>query len=353
MSEQESEATQNMDESQVQDFDFDALADDVLGLEPEAATQENEEATEELTDDDPIVDEDADEVGEVEEDDTEEEVEDEDESTDATQDNDTEEAEDYEIDMDFAVPVKIDGEDSTVTMEELVANYQTKQSQSKKGDELAEQAKQLEDSRSKATLFADINVRLLQNEDEKDLRILQGLKDKVDLAYDEDDFDAGKLNRQLEKAKEEYSGRKSKRDSLLSTMGQEFQEQRDKDFAGQVEHFNSNIKTHIPDWSEGVAASNREFALSLGLNAQLVDSITDPVVVSIIDGYRRLKATSSKGAVKRQKAPVKRAPTKKPITAKNKKTNKIDQSRQRVAKGKGTSQDEHLLFNDAIDNLFE
>mgnify|MGYP004000575891 FL=1 len=37
MSEQKSEATQ-VDESQVQDFDFDALADDVLGLDTEAAT---------------------------------------------------------------------------------------------------------------------------------------------------------------------------------------------------------------------------------------------------------------------------------------------------------------------------
>ena len=40
MSEQESGATQT-DESQVSDFDFDAMADEVLGLEPEEATQDN------------------------------------------------------------------------------------------------------------------------------------------------------------------------------------------------------------------------------------------------------------------------------------------------------------------------
>ena len=60
MSEQKSEATQ-VDESQVQDFDFDALADDVLGLDTEAATQESEEATEKLEGEDPHTDEDADE----------------------------------------------------------------------------------------------------------------------------------------------------------------------------------------------------------------------------------------------------------------------------------------------------
>ena len=130
MSEPQYEATQT-DESGGTDFDFDALADEVLGLEPEEATQESDEATEELEGEDPHTDEDADEVDEAEEDATEEGEEDEDESEDATQEESALEAGD-EIDMDFRVPVKIDGEKSEVSMEDLVASYQTKQSQSKK-----------------------------------------------------------------------------------------------------------------------------------------------------------------------------------------------------------------------------
>ena len=51
MSETNNEATQS-DESNVTDFDFDALADEVLGIEPETATQESNETTEELESDD-------------------------------------------------------------------------------------------------------------------------------------------------------------------------------------------------------------------------------------------------------------------------------------------------------------
>ena len=351
MSEQKSEATQT-DESQVSDFDFDALADDVLGLEPETATQDGEEDTEELVDDDPIVEEDAEEVGEVEEGEEEEEVEDEDESEDATQEEDTDELDDSEIDMDFSVPVKIDGENSTVTMEELITNYQTKQHQSKKGDELAKQTKELADAKEESMMYANINAQLLGNEDEKDLNILKGLQEKVDKAYDEDDYDAGKLNRQLDKAKEEYSKRKGNRDSIMQTMGNKMQGQQVKAFNQQVESFKTEIPNLVPDWSEEVALKNREFALSLGLGEQLVDSIVDPTVVAVIDGYRRLKESTSKGAIKRKKVAVKRVPTKKPVSKTTKKENRVDQSRQRVSKGKGTENDSKVLFDNVIDNMF-
>ena len=80
--------------------------------------------------------------------------------------------------MDFRVPVKIDGELSEVTMEELVANYQTKQSQSKKGDELAEQAKVLDSTREQAEIYARVNAELLQREDAKDVSVLKHLQDQ-------------------------------------------------------------------------------------------------------------------------------------------------------------------------------
>ena len=87
MSETNNEATQT-DESDVTDFDFDALADEVLGLEPDNATQEGDETTEELEGEDPHTDEDADEVDEAEEDNTSEEEEEEDEEDDDTDSKD-------------------------------------------------------------------------------------------------------------------------------------------------------------------------------------------------------------------------------------------------------------------------
>ena len=347
MSETNNEAT-HTDESDVTDFDFDALADEVLGLEPDEATQEGDEATEELEGEDPLTDEDADEVDEAEDEVTEETEEGEDESEDATQE--TSEAEDEgEIDMDFRVPVKIDGEESEVSMEELVANYQTKQSQSKKGDELAEQAKELQATREQAEIYARVNAELLQREDAKDISVLKHLQSQVDKAFEEDDYQASKLNNKLGKAKEEYTSRKASRDNLMQgmvgTMNQQYQEQ----FTKQVEHFNKVVKDLIPDWSEGVAKSNREFALSIGLDERMVDTMTDPAMVKAIDGYRRLSENSDKGIAKRKKTPVKRVPTKKPSSAKTKKSNRVEDARSRVKKGKATSRDEELLFDNVID----
>jgi len=296
MSETNNEATRT-DESSVNDFDFDALADEVLGLEPDEATQEDDEATEELEGEDHNTDEDADEVDDAEDDEAEEEEEDEDESEDATQKDSNLETGD-EIDMEFKVPVKIDGKESEVSMEDLVASYQTKQSQSKKGDEIAEQAKSLVQAKEEAVMFANINAELLKGEDAKDQKILAGLTEKVDAAYDDDDPDANKMNRQLEKAKSEYQNRKANRDSVVQTMGKKIYEQQANQFGQQVEAFNSEIKNHVSDWSEEVALKNRDFALGLGLNEQFVDTITDPVVVKVIDEYRRLKEVSEKGQVK-------------------------------------------------------
>lgn len=350
MSETNNEATQS-DESNVTDFDFDALADEVLGLEPEEATQESDEATEELEGDDPHTEEDADEVDEAEDDNTSDEEEEEDEFEDATQESESDEL-DGEIDMDFRVPVKVDGEESEVTMEELVANYQTKQSQSKKGDELAKQAKELEETREQAEIYAQVNAELLQREDAKDLNVLKHLQEQVDKAFEEDDYGASKLNNKLTKAKEEYASRKESRDNLMNGMVEQMNQQHEEQFGKQVEHFNKVVPDLIPDWSEDVALANRKFALDFGLDERLVDTMVDPMMVKAIDSLRRLSENSSKGTAKRKKTPVKRVPTKKPVAAKTKKSNRVEEARKRVSKGRGTEKDKKALFDNIIDDVF-
>ena len=351
MSEPQYEATQT-DESGGTDFDFDALADEVLGLEPELATQESDEATEELEGVDPNTDEDADEVDEAEDDNVDEEEDEEDESKDATQESESDEL-DSEIDMDFKVPVKIDGEESEVSMEELVANYQTKQSQSKKGDELAEQSKVLEQTREQAEIYARVNAELLQREDAKDQSVLKHLQTQVDKAFEEDDYQASKLNNKLGKAKEEYSTRKASRDNLLQGMSQQLGQQQQEQFGKQVEHFNQVVPDLIPDWSEDVAMANRNFALSIGLDERIVDTMTDPMMVKAIDNFRRLSENSDKGTAKRKQTPVKRVPTKKPVAAKTKKSNRVDAARKNINKGRATDQDSKVLFDNVIDGIFE
>jgi hypothetical protein len=113
------------------------------------------------------------------------------------------------------------------------------------------------------------------------------------------------------------------------------------------------VKDLIPDWSEEVALSNRAFALSIGLNERVVDTMTDPAMVNAIDKFRRLSENSDVGTAKRKQTPVKRVPTKKPSNAKIKKSNRVDEARARTKKGKATSKDAALLFDNAIDSMFE
>jgi len=233
----------------------------------------------------------------------------------------------------------------------LLVIRQSRASQ-KKGDEIAEAAKALEKSREEATMMAKINSQLLQGEDAKDQEILKGLSDKVDEAFDNDDPQANKLSRQLDKAKGEYEKRQGQRNSVMQIMAEQMQNQYAERFGQEVEAFNAEIKNHVSDWSEDVALKNRQFALDLGLHEQFVDSITDPIVVKVIDEYRRLKETSEKGQVKRKKAAVKRVPTKKATSAKTKKSNKVAEARKRVSKGRGTENDQKALFDNIIDDVF-
>jgi hypothetical protein len=140
---------------------------------------------------------------------------------------------------------------------------------------------------------------------------------------------------------------------MLDNMGRQVQEQQTETFNKQVDEFHKAIPDFIPDWSNDVAQANRDFALKEHLPAQLVDHMVDPAVVAFVDKFRRLAETTSKGAIKRKKAPVKRVATKKPVSKSKKQSNRIDQSRQRIDKGKGSENDNKVVFDNIIDSMFE
>jgi len=81
--------------------------------------------------------------------------------------------------------------------------------------------------------------------------------------------------------------------------------------------------------------------------------MTDPMMVKAIDNFRRLSENSDKGTAKRKKTPVKRVPTKKPVAAKTKKSNRVDAARKNASKGRATEQDSKVLFDNVIDGIFE
>lgn len=319
--------------------------------------QEEDESTEELEGEDlDPAEEDAENVDDDEDDDATEEEDDEDEES--TQDEESNEVEDGELDLEYLVPVKVDGEESEVTIEELIKGYQTNQSQTKKGQELAEQAKELETEKEKSQVFQKINEDLLKQQDDRDLALLQSRKDVMDKMAKDGfvegvDDDLATLQYKYRSLEDEYTKRKAERskttEKMIETQEEEFRKTAEKN----VKIFQKEIKTLIPDWSDKMAQDNYAFAVEQGIPEEFVNTIASPLIAKFINDYRVLKTSASAGAKKRKKAPVKTVSAKKPVSKQNRTKTKSVDARKRIVKGKGTDKDLKVLNDDVYDSIFD
>ena len=319
--------------------------------------QEEDESTEELEGEDlDPAEEDAENVDDDEDDDATEEEDDEDEES--TQDEESNEVEDGELDLEYLVPVKVDGEESEVTIEELIKGYQTNQSQTKKGQELAEQAKELETEKEKSHVFQKINEDLLKQQDDRDLALLQSRKDVMDKMAKDGfvegvDDDLATLQYKYRSLEDEYTKRKAERskttEKMIETQEEEFRKTAEKN----VKIFQKEIKTLIPDWSDKMAQDNYAFAVEQGIPEEFVNTIASPLIAKFINDYRVLKTSASAGAKKRKKAPVKTVSAKKPVSKQNRTKTKSVDARKRIVKGKGTDKDLKVLNDDVYDSIFD
>ena len=123
-------------------------------------------------------------------------------------------------------------------------------------------------------------------------------------------------------------------------MEQRQQEQ----FQQQIEHFHKEIPGLIPDFSEEVAMSIRDFAVEEGVAPELLDGITDPIVIKFIDDYRRLKQNVSKGKAKRKAVPKRSVPTRKAAPPAKKKQVAEDQLRKRALSEDASAADQDAFL---------
>ena len=112
----------------------------------------------------------------------------------------------------------------------------------------------------------------------------------------------------------------------------------------QIQHFQEEIPNLIPDFNESVAKNIREFAIEEGINPDILDQITDPVIVKFVDDYRRLKQGVTQGAAKRKAAPRRKAvPTKKSPPASKKAADKAKMTKARAFR-EDASEDDQMDF---------
>ena len=307
---------------------------------PEVDTEESDEEDPESSEED--------DTEEVEEEVEDEEVDetDEDASEDATQEVDLFTTDD--LDLDAMVAIKVDGEDMQVSFGDLIKGYSTEQHLSKKGRELGDARKQAEEEYQaklgEIGTITQASSAVLYAEEQTLAKEYHDIESKIETARQEGDtYEVNELKDKREQVQKKYWEARNKREDIIKKVEARMEEEQNKDWEEQLNHFNETIPTLIPDFNEETAMAIREFAIEEGISPEVLDTITDPIIVKFVDDFRRLKQGVSKGAAKRKTATVKRAPVKKAKSVSKKKSEATETLRQKTLSG-NASESEQMDF---------
>ena len=265
----------------------------------------------------------------------------------STQDTDVYALDD--LDLDAQVTVKIDGEEVPVSFNDLIKGYATEQSLSKKGRELGEARKALEEEReaklAEVEQVGQAAAATLFSQEERLSKNYHALEAKIQKARDEGDtFELGELKDKREQVQKQYWNARNQREGIMGQMEQAKRQQAEELHQKQMQHFVDTIETYVPGFDDKMAGEIRSFALEEGLNEAVVDSIMDPQVVKMLNDYRQLKQGVSKGVAKRKAVPQKKAvPTKKAKTPAQKKASSENMTKARAFRD-DASPDDHMAF---------
>jgi hypothetical protein len=285
-------------------------------------------------------------VSDEEPNDEEENAEDEDGADAPTQESEVFTIDD--LDLDAKVSVKIDGEQMEVSFADLLKGYQTDASLSKKGRELGEARKAIDEERitklAEIVKMSEATNAMLSMDEQKLAKEYHDIEAQIKEARDNGDtYELSDLKDKREQAQQKYWASRNTREGLLKTVEEQQVKAQEEQFADQMKHFQEVIPKMIPDFDEKVAVEIREFALDNGIDGVLLNSIVDPNIVKFIDDYRRLKSGVTKGAAKRKVTPSKKVPTKKPAAANKKAVDKEKMIKARAFK-EGSSNDDQMDF---------
>ena len=306
-----------------------------------------EEDNEEILEDEEVVEEDE---AEVEEDEGEEE----DEETEGEEADEAEEPEgdlpeEDDIDWDYQIPVKIDGETQYLSLEEVRKGYATQQHLSNQGRELGETRKLIEEERNarlgEVEQMAYALNETLGAQEQAAAQQYHAIDAEINKARDEGDtYKVQELKDQREVAQQQYWAVHNRREALVGQYAQVRQQAEVEQWNQKVQGFYEGITEVIPDYDEKYAEDLRAFGAEQGISDEYMQSITDPTIVKVLDDYRKLKMGVSEGAKKRAKAPVKKAPTKKTRTEKQKDASKKNMTKARAFREDASKEDQDAFL---------
>jgi hypothetical protein len=269
--------------------------------EDEEESKESEE-TEEDTEEADETSEDA-----PEEDEEPTDTEGDEEDTNEDTDSEPEDNEATEVSDDAVVKIKVNGEEKTATVKELKRLYGQESSLTKKSQEAAELKKRAEDvatrhvtgleallarAKEQAAPYANINFLALTKDPNVSSEELSALSDAANRAFDNVRYLETELDGVIKAAQEQ-------------------RQQQMMQMAREAIKTLTDPKTGIPGWNEQMYNDIRSFAVSSGMDAQVVNEMVDPVAFKIL--HMAMQYQKGKTAVT--------------------KTKKIDKTPKRIIKG--------------------
>ena len=334
-----------------EDVMLEGLADEFFGVEPkevlssEDIDNEVEEAAEsdeaEASETELLEEESSDEDPETEEEETEEDA------------DDSEEVESdiEELDMEYEVPVKVDGEEYTVAMAELIKGYQTAQSSNKKSIEASAQLKEAKVLAEEATTLKAQNAELLAKEVDSDAVQLEAYDRKIQqLINDDDMFELPKWQEARRNKAKELESKKKEATRLNDEAISEKTQADAAALQATKEQAIAALDTDLPGWQDDYESVVNWAVKDLGFPE--FANIVDPKVIALMYDYKSLKDSKKVAVQKRKKAPTKSVKATKPVNKKAKTSEKEKELRKRVLSGDATENQADSFLAGMVDGMF-
>jgi hypothetical protein len=258
--------------------------------------------------------------------------------------------------LDAKVRVKIDGEEADVSFAELLKGYQTDNSLSKKGRELGEAKKALEEERNQALQeiqqLGQASTAVLLSQEQTLAKQYHDIEAEIEKARDEGDtYEIPELKDKREQIQKKYWSARKEREGLQGQLQQQQEKVQQEQWEKQLQYFSETIEDYVPDFDENVASEIREFAISEGIPEEVVDTIADPIVVKVLNDFRVLKNSVNKGQAKRKTVPAKKAiPVKKSRTKSKQKADKETLTKARAFREDASDSDQMAFLKQYAEN---
>mgnify|MGYP006094117853 CR=1 FL=1 len=317
------------------EIEDEVLPSDVVDNEVEEAAESDEAEAPET------------ELDEDEEDDTEVESDEDDDQEADEVDEDSE-----ELDMDYQVPIKINGEESTVSVSELIKGYQTAAFSNKKSIEASEQLKQAKTLADEATALKEQNSELLASRVDSDQAQLDAYDRKIQqLINDDDMFELPKWQEARRNKAKELKGNKVEATRLKDEAEAETSKATQAQITASREIAIEALDRSLPGWQSRYEEVVNWAVKDLGFPefANIVDAKT----IELMYDYKSLKDGVKSASKKRKKAPTKTVKASKPVNKKAKTNEKANELRKRVLKGEASGNQNDSFLDSMVNGLLD